>query len=68
MTACDAIGLDEGVLMDSLLGQYGETCGGRADLRQMRRESLDLYDGLPGSRIANASAARVVVPARLLRS
>ena len=48
MSACDSIGLDERVLMDSWLGQYGETCGGRADLRQMRRESLTCTAAFPG--------------------
>jgi hypothetical protein len=48
MRACDSIGLNSRILMDSFLGQYGRTCGGRADLRAMRRSSLDCTEAFPG--------------------
>src|SRR5215211_1315560 len=37
MRACDSIWLHRRVLLDSSLGQYGRTCGGRADIRAIRR-------------------------------
>lgn len=33
MKACDSLGLNDRILMDSLLAQYGRTCGGRVNLR-----------------------------------
>ena len=48
MRACDSIGLDDRILMDSFLGQYGRTCGGRANLRAMRRQSLSCTEAFPG--------------------
>lgn len=36
MAACDAIWLNNRVLLDSLLSQYGQTCGGRVDIRMTR--------------------------------
>jgi hypothetical protein len=47
MTACDSIWLDERVLMDSFLGQYGRTCGGRVDLREIRRANVTCAEAFP---------------------
>jgi len=49
MKACDAIWLNDGVLFDSWLGQYGRTCGGRADLRAIRRANLSCTEAFPGN-------------------
>jgi hypothetical protein len=48
MSACDSIWLDDGVLLDSLLGQYGRTCGGRADRREISLASLTCREAFPG--------------------
>ena len=48
MSACDTIGLHENVLMDSWLGKFGETCAGRADLRDMRLGSFTCRTAFPG--------------------
>lgn len=48
MSACDAIWLNNRVLLDSLLGQYGRTCGGRVDLRAIRRADLSCREAFPG--------------------
>ena len=33
--------------MDSILGQYGRTCGGRVDLRAIRRENVTCTEVFP---------------------
>jgi len=48
MSACDAIWLDGRVLLDSLLGQYGRTCGGRVDIDEIRRADLSCTEAFPG--------------------
>lgn len=48
MRACDSIWLNERVLLDSLLAQYGRTCGGRVDLREIRRANLNCTEAFPG--------------------
>ena len=48
MGACDDIWLDDRVLLDSFLGQYGRTCGGRVDLDAIRREDLTCTEAFPG--------------------
>ena len=48
MTACDAIWLNERVLMDTLLYGYGRTCGGRADYGAIRRAGASCIDVFPG--------------------
>jgi hypothetical protein len=48
MAACDAIWLNERVLMDTLLYNYARTCGGRVDLRAIRREGASCVDVFPG--------------------
>jgi hypothetical protein len=48
MKACDSIWLDDGVLMDTFLYNYGRTCGGRVDLRTIRREDLTCAEAFPG--------------------
>src|SRR5437868_4218029 len=35
MSACDSIWLSERVLIDSFLSEYGRTCGGRVDAREI---------------------------------
>ena len=49
MRACDVIWLSDRVLLDSWLGQYGRTCGGRADLRAIRRANLTCAEAFPGN-------------------
>jgi hypothetical protein len=49
MRACDVIWLSDRILMDSWLGQYGRTCGGRADLRAIRRANLTCAEAFPGN-------------------
>lgn len=39
MTACDALWLDDNILMDSALGKYGRTCGGRLERPSQRQDS-----------------------------
>jgi hypothetical protein len=48
MTACDSIWLNERVLLDSVLGQYGRTCGGRVDIRTIRRANVTCAEAFPG--------------------
>ena len=48
MKACDAIWLDERVLSDTFLFNYGRTCGGRVDLRAIRRANLTCAEAFPG--------------------
>jgi hypothetical protein len=48
MAACDSIWLNERVLMDTFLYNYGRTCGGRVDLRAIRREEANCVDVFPG--------------------
>jgi hypothetical protein len=48
MSACDLIWLNERVLLDSLLGQYGRTCGGRVDIRAIRRANVTCTEAFPG--------------------
>jgi hypothetical protein len=36
MDSCDAIWRSDRVLMDTLLWQYGRSCGGRVDLEELR--------------------------------
>ncbi len=48
MKACDSIWLSDRVLMDSWLGKYGRTCGGRVDLRAIRRANLTCAEAFPG--------------------
>jgi hypothetical protein len=48
MSACDSIWLDDRVLLDSLLGQYGRTCGGRADHREISLAGLTCREAFPG--------------------
>lgn len=40
MQACDSIWMNDRVLMDTFLYNYGRTCGGRADLVEIRRSGL----------------------------
>lgn len=47
MRACDSIWLSERVLLDSLLAQYGRSCGGRVDLREIRRANLNCTEVFP---------------------
>jgi hypothetical protein len=49
MRACDVIWLSDRILIDSWLGQYGRTCGGRADLRAIRRANLTCAEAFPGN-------------------
>ena len=49
MQACDSIWLNNRVLLDSWLGQYGRTCGGRVNLRAMRRSDHNCRTAFPGN-------------------
>jgi hypothetical protein len=48
MSACDSIWKSERVLIDTLLLTYGRTCGGRVDLREIRRADLTCAEFFPG--------------------
>lgn len=48
MTACDSIWLSDRVLFDTFLHEYGRTCGGRVDLREIRRANLTCNEAFPG--------------------
>lgn len=48
MSACDSIWLSKRVLFDTWLYDYGRTCGGRADLRAIRRADLTCTEAFPG--------------------
>jgi hypothetical protein len=48
MKACDSIWMDDRVLMDTFLYNYGRTCGGRVDLRTIRREGFSCVEAFPG--------------------
>jgi hypothetical protein len=48
MSACDSIWLSERVLLDTWLHEYGRTCGGRVDLRTIRRSDLNCVEFFPG--------------------
>jgi hypothetical protein len=47
MRACDSIWLNDRVLLDSPLGQYGRTCGGRVDAVEIRRANLTCTEAFP---------------------
>ena len=48
MSACDSIWLSERVLLDSLLHEYGRTCGGRVEIREIRRANVTCTEAFPG--------------------
>jgi len=48
MRACDSIWKSDRVLFDTFLFNYGRTCGGRVDLRQIRRADLSCTEAFPG--------------------
>lgn len=48
MGACDSIWLDQRVLLDTFLGDYGRTCGGRVDIREIRRADVTCTEAFPG--------------------
>jgi len=48
MRACDSIWRSDRVLFDTFLFNYGRTCGGRVDLRQIRRAGLSCTEAFPG--------------------
>jgi hypothetical protein len=48
MSACDSIWLSDRVLFDTFLNDYGRTCGGRVDLREIRRANLTCAEAFPG--------------------
>jgi hypothetical protein len=48
MKACDSIWLSDRVLQDTWLYNYGRTCGGRVDLRAIRRANLTCAEAFPG--------------------
>jgi hypothetical protein len=47
MRVCDSIWLSERVLSDTWLYDYGRTCGGRVDLRAIRRANLTCTEAFP---------------------
>lgn len=48
MTACDSIWMNDRVLFDTFLGDYGRSCGGRVDIREIRRANLTCAEAFPG--------------------
>ncbi len=48
MNACDSIWKSKRVLFDTFLYQYGRSCGGRVDRRQISRAGLDCTEAFPG--------------------
>jgi hypothetical protein len=48
MKACDSIWLSERILMDTWLHNYGRTCGGRVNLRAIRRANVTCAEAFPG--------------------
>ena len=48
MKACDSIWKSDRVLFDTWLFNYGRTCGGRVDLREIRRADLTCTEAFPG--------------------
>ena len=48
MKACDSIWKSDRVLFDTPLFNYGRTCGGRVDLREIRRADLTCTEAFPG--------------------
>jgi len=48
MGACDSLWKSNRVLFDTWLFNYGRTCGGRVDLREIRRADLTCTEAFPG--------------------
>lgn len=48
MRACDSIWKSNRVLTDTFLYEYGRSCGGRVDRRQISRSGLDCTEAFPG--------------------
>lgn len=48
MNACDSIWLSDRVLFDTFLSEYGRSCGGRVDVREIRRANLTCAEAFPG--------------------
>lgn len=48
MSACDSIWLSERVLLDTFLAEYGRSCGGRVDSREITRADLTCVEAFPG--------------------
>ena len=48
MGACDSLWKSNRVLTDTFLYDYGRSCGGRVDRRQISRSGLDSTEAFPG--------------------
>jgi len=48
MSACDSIWLNGRVLLDTFLFQYGRSCGGRVDPREISRANITCTEAFPG--------------------
>jgi hypothetical protein len=48
MRACDSIWKSNRVLTDTFLYEYGRSCGGRVDRREISRAGLDCTEAFPG--------------------
>jgi hypothetical protein len=48
MGACDSIWSSDRVLTDTFLYEYGRTCGGRVDRREIVQAGLSCADAFPG--------------------
>jgi hypothetical protein len=48
MRACDSIWKSNRVITDTFLYEYGRSCGGRVDRRQISRSGLDCTEAFPG--------------------
>ena len=47
MSACDSIWLSDRVLFDTFLSEYGRSCGGRVDVREIRRANISCVEAFP---------------------
>jgi hypothetical protein len=48
MRACDSIWKSDRVLFDTFLYDYGRSCGGRVDRREISRKDLSCTEAFPG--------------------
>ena len=48
MRACDSLWKSNRVITDTFLYNYGRSCGGRVDRRQISRSGLDYAEAFPG--------------------
>ena len=49
MSACDSLWTSDRVLIDTFLYEYGRTCGGRVNLREIQQANLSCTEAFPGN-------------------